>query len=133
MTPIHHPDPTPTPVRHAPVRTCVGCKAAGPQRDLRRVVLVGGRVVADPGRRAAGRGAWVHPARECLAGAAKGGFARSFRTGVGRPDIEAIAAAFGGIAGGPARRTDMSTTSGQGGKNAVESVPVPEAMPGATD
>lgn len=119
-----HPVPAATPeARHVPLRTCVGCKTAVPQAGLLRLVLVGGRVVADPDRRAPGRGAWVHPTRECLAGAAKGGFARSFRTAVGRADIEAIA----GIAVSGVGRTDMSTPSGQGVGNAVESVPVPSA------
>lgn len=101
-----------TQIHHVPTRTCVGCRATAPQRGLVRVVLTGGRVVADPDRRAAGRGAWVHPRRECLAAAAKGGFARSFRTSVRRPDVEEILNA---------------TPSGQGGRNAVESVPVPVA------
>ena len=117
MTQLHPVQPVTPEARHVPLRTCVGCKTSVPQGGLVRVVLVGGRVVADPDRRAPGRGAWVHPTRECLAGAAKGGFARSFRTNVGRPDIEAIA----GLS------TPASTPSGQGGGNAVESVPVPSA------
>lgn len=123
MTQVHPAQPATPAAPHVPVRTCVGCKAAVPQAGLVRVVLVGGRLIADPARRAAGRGAWVHPTRECLAGAAKGGFARSFRAAISRKTAESIAGiAVGGV--GPA---DMSTPSGQGGGNAVESVPVPSA------
>lgn len=119
MTDLHPSDPNVSTAPHVPVRTCVGCKQAVAQGELLRVVLVGGRVVADPGRRAPGRGAWVHRARECLAAAAKGGFARSFRASVGRPDLEAM--------------LGTSTNSGQGGGNAVESVPVLVPVAGATD
>jgi len=120
-----HPTPTTAVVTapHVPVRTCVGCRSTAAQGELVRVALVGGRAVADVARRVAGRGAWVHPRRECLASAAKGGYARALRTAVSRADAEAIA----GIAIARPQPADMSTCSGQGGGNAVESVPVPSA------
>lgn len=124
MTQVQQPEmPAVVTARHVPVRTCVGCRAAVPQVELVRVVLVGGRAVADPARRASGRGAWVHPRRECLGKGAKGGYARALRAAVSRADAEAIA----GIAIGGRQAPDMSTCSGQGGGNAVESVPVPSA------
>ncbi|WP_226909266.1 YlxR family protein [Georgenia ruanii] len=56
---------TPTPA--GPVRTCVGCRGRAPRSVLVRLVLdAAARVVVDPGRSAPGRGAWLHPSRECL-------------------------------------------------------------------
>lgn len=63
-------------------RTCVGCKQTGPRHELSRFVYDGGTVKADVRGRESGRGAWVHPRRECLAAAASHGFSRSFRTRV---------------------------------------------------
>ena len=66
-----------------PIRTCVGCRKAVPATELARFVLVGGELVPDPGRRAFGRGAWLHLRRQCVAQARRrGGFARSFRSGI---------------------------------------------------
>jgi predicted RNA-binding protein YlxR (DUF448 family) len=42
-----------------PERTCVGCRTAFPQPSLRRFVRADDRWVADRGRRAAGRGAYL--------------------------------------------------------------------------
>ncbi|WP_425451497.1 YlxR family protein [Acidipropionibacterium virtanenii] len=44
-----------------------------------RFVLDGDHVVLDPGSRAPGRGAHLHPDAECWRAALRGGFARSFR------------------------------------------------------
>jgi predicted RNA-binding protein YlxR (DUF448 family) len=50
-----------------PVRTCIGCRKRDSPADLLRTVVSGnGEVVPDPGRRAPGRGAHVHPTTECL-------------------------------------------------------------------
>jgi len=65
-----------------PVRTCVGCRTRDHQGDLLRVALVTGRVVPDPEREHSGRGAYVHPSRECVTAAiARKAFGRAFRTG----------------------------------------------------
>jgi predicted RNA-binding protein YlxR (DUF448 family) len=65
--------------RH-PHRTCVGCRTIVSQETVVRVVVDGaGRVIVDEARRQHGRGAWVHRARPCVEGAARGGLARSFR------------------------------------------------------
>lgn len=73
-----------------PVRTCVGCLERDQQRRLRRVVAgAGGELRA--GRRASGRGAYVHPSTACFALAVRrGGFARSFRRPVEAAAVEAI-------------------------------------------
>lgn len=57
-----------------PVRTCVGCRTRAPQSDLVRVVARprqeahSAEWVAwlDPDRRLPGRGAYLHPALNCL-------------------------------------------------------------------
>ncbi|MGD9529771.1 YlxR family protein [Pseudonocardia sp.] len=49
-----------------PVRTCVGCRTRAPAGSLLRVVAVHGVLTPDPDRRLPGRGAWLHPERECL-------------------------------------------------------------------
>jgi predicted RNA-binding protein YlxR (DUF448 family) len=60
----------------------VGCGTSADKSDLRRVVLVGGRVEADPAQRRPGRGAYVC-GRECAELAVKrSGFQRSFRCAV---------------------------------------------------
>ncbi len=67
----------------SPERTCVGCReVADPSAMLRLVLGPDGSVVPDLARGAFGRGAWVHPRRECLAGAAKRGLSKAFRTGL---------------------------------------------------
>ncbi|MDQ6938423.1 MAG: YlxR family protein [Actinomycetota bacterium] len=57
---------------HVVERTCVGCRRRSSAEELLRVVAVGvgdpptsWAVVADPARRAPGRGAWLHPVPEC--------------------------------------------------------------------
>ncbi len=69
----------PAAVRRRHERTCVGCRVATDPEDVVRLVLApDGSVVPDLGRRAQGRGAWVHPRPDCLRDAARRGLARSF-------------------------------------------------------
>ena len=58
-----------------PVRTCVGCRQRATASELLRIIAVRDadqagsgsvRIVADPGRRAPGRGAHLHPTLECF-------------------------------------------------------------------
>ncbi len=49
-----------------PVRTCVGCRARAAQSFLLRVVARNSRVAVDETGTLQGRGAWVHPTRECV-------------------------------------------------------------------
>ncbi|GGR59795.1 YlxR family protein [Nocardioides luteus] len=56
--------------QHGPVRTCVGCRKRAAKRELLRVTAGSDRdgqpaVVPDPTATAPGRGAHVHPTREC--------------------------------------------------------------------
>ncbi len=66
-----------------PVRTCLGCGATGPRRELVRFIVGdGGCVVVDGKHGGSGRGAWLHPAEACLAQALRRrAFARAFRRG----------------------------------------------------
>ena len=74
-----------------PVRTCVGCRERDAQAKLLRVARVAERVVADPRRRAPGRGAYVHLQSECAhAATRKGGLARALRMRIGADDGEAL-------------------------------------------
>jgi predicted RNA-binding protein YlxR (DUF448 family) len=60
----------------------VGCGALAAKSELLRVVLVDGRVQADPAQRLPGRGAYVCD-RTCAERAVqRGGFARAFRSSV---------------------------------------------------
>lgn len=53
--------------RREPERTCVGCRAARPKPELRRVVRrADGTIVVDPSGKMEGRGAYVCPNPDCL-------------------------------------------------------------------
>ncbi|GAA1127003.1 YlxR family protein [Microbacterium natoriense] len=49
-----------------PVRTCVGCRARAPRSTLLRVVSQNDILIIDESAVLPGRGAWVHPTRECM-------------------------------------------------------------------
>ena len=57
-------------LRQESLRTCVGCRQRADRSGLLRVVAVEAdgcwSVVPDLRRRLPGRGAWLHPATECL-------------------------------------------------------------------
>jgi predicted RNA-binding protein YlxR (DUF448 family) len=62
------------------VRTCVGCRERTLADGLLRVVAVAGELTPDPRRRLPGRGAWLHPDRECLSRAERrSAFPRALR------------------------------------------------------
>ena len=50
----------------ANVRTCLGCRNRAEPLALVRVVARDGVVVPDPSASMTGRGAWVHPTRQCI-------------------------------------------------------------------
>lgn len=79
-----------------PVRSCVGCGERAHAGELVSVVLddSGQPVVDLAGRPSAfgGRGAWVHPRRQCLERAARNGLSKGFRAAV-RPSPETLIAA----------------------------------------
>ncbi|MDR6868609.1 putative RNA-binding protein YlxR (DUF448 family) [Microbacterium resistens] len=62
------------------VRTCVGCRARASRSALIRVVAQDGVLVVDERAALPGRGAWVHPAPECVDTALRRrAFARALR------------------------------------------------------
>jgi predicted RNA-binding protein YlxR (DUF448 family) len=106
----------PRPAR-APIRTCVGCRAAGPQAELVRIATVDGRAVADPRRRLPGRGAYVHARPACVAAAARGGLARTLRRNVTRTEVDGLARELGvgPRAGGGSARAEAGARPGDPG------------------
>ncbi|HEY1133790.1 MAG TPA: YlxR family protein [Nocardioides sp.] len=91
-----------------PVRTCVGCRRRATKSELLRVTVrlgVDGRevVAPDPASSAPGRGAHLHPVRECFDLAVRRkAFSRALRRG-GLP-VDAVAA-----------HLDLLTTTGPAG------------------
>ncbi|MGX5695179.1 YlxR family protein [Agromyces soli] len=73
-----------------PVRTCIGCRSRAPRSSLLRVVLLDSRVVADAAAVRPGRGAWLHPTRECFRLAERRrAFGRALRVN-GQPDTSDV-------------------------------------------
>jgi uncharacterized protein len=65
-----------------PVRTCVGCRSRASRSELLRVVVRGSELVVDESATMPGRGAWLHPTRECFDRARqRHAFARALRVG----------------------------------------------------
>jgi len=84
-----------------PVRTCLGCGAKGPRRELVRFIVgVGGTVVVDEKHGGSGRGGWLHPAEACLSQALRRrAFARAFRRGDLGCDGEALRRGIAAVGG----------------------------------
>lgn len=51
--------------KHSPQRTCIACREVAGKRGLVRLVRTVDGVQVDPGGKLAGRGAYLHPRREC--------------------------------------------------------------------
>ncbi|MFE7631348.1 YlxR family protein [Kocuria sp. NPDC057446] len=90
-------------------RTCIGCRTTEHPDQLVRVVTEpsddGLRAVVDRSGRLGGRGAWLHPSRECLDSALRRrAFRRAFRAVVDTeavaPELEALVAPEGSPATG---------------------------------
>lgn len=82
------------PVRHTPVRTCVGCREVLPKRALIRIVRSGESVRVDATGKAPGRGAYLHDRRSCWETGLRGALARALRTELSDADRQALAAAM---------------------------------------
>ena len=74
--------------RHVPQRTCIGCRAVKPKRELVRVVRAGsGGATVDPTGKVPGRGVYICRARSCWDTALKKeNIDRSLRTKVSAED-----------------------------------------------
>ena len=75
-----------------PIRTCVACRAARPQRELLRLVRTPDGVRFDTSGRLPGRGAYLCPEPPCLASAAHRGAAALRRALRGGTEAEMLAA-----------------------------------------
>jgi uncharacterized protein len=82
------------PVRHTPVRTCVGCREVLPKRVLVRIVRSVEGVRVDATGKAPGRGAYLHDRRSCWEAGLRGALARALRTELGEADRRHLAAAM---------------------------------------
>ncbi|WP_336645701.1 YlxR family protein [Microbacterium sp. USHLN186] len=74
-----------------PVRTCVGCRGRASRTALIRVAVQNDQLVFDERAVLPGRGAWLHPASECLEAALRRrAFARALRVSpsIGFPEAE---------------------------------------------
>ncbi|WP_083511206.1 YlxR family protein [Microbacterium sp. XT11] len=73
-----------------PVRTCVGCRTRAPRSALLRVVSQNGILIIDEHAVLPGRGAWMHPTRECMEAAVRRrAFVRALRVS-GDLDMQTI-------------------------------------------
>ena len=86
-----------------PVRTCLGCRKRADKSSLLRVVARDGEVVADQSATLSGRGAWVHPALECVeVSIARKAFGRALRVD-GPLRVDGLIAIVGVPSGTPER------------------------------
>jgi predicted RNA-binding protein YlxR (DUF448 family) len=58
--------------RHVPQRTCIACRKIAGKRALLRLVRTEQGVEIDPTGKQAGRGAYIHPSRQCWQAALQG-------------------------------------------------------------
>lgn len=66
-------------VKHAPQRTCVGCKQVLPKRSLIRVVRTAEGIQIDLTGKVNGRGAYLHNRLSCWEAGLKGTLARALK------------------------------------------------------
>lgn len=82
-------------IRHEPVRTCLGCRARDERSKLVRVVARDGTIVVDRPGRLGGRGGYFHVDGTCVeVFARRGGFVRSLKCVVPKPERESFRARF---------------------------------------
>lgn len=82
-------------MRHEPIRTCLGCRARDARSNLVRIVAREGSLVVDRAGRLGGRGGYFHAGGTCVdAFTRRGGFVRSLRCVVPKPERESFRARF---------------------------------------
>lgn len=80
---------------HEPIRTCLGCRTRDVRSALVRVVQRDGTLVVDDAGRCGGRGGYFHVRDTCVETfARRGGFVRSLRCMVAKPERERFRAQF---------------------------------------
>lgn len=73
------------------MRTCVGCRGEESKEGLERFVYIEPQgLIYDLRQKAPGRGAWVHPRRDCILKALRGGFSRAMKQGVDGGEAEEL-------------------------------------------
>jgi uncharacterized protein len=77
-------------VKHAPQRTCVGCRVVNSKRELVRLVRRPEGIQIDPTGKAAGRGAYLHNRRSCWERGLKGPLAHALKTNLTDEDQERL-------------------------------------------
>ncbi len=90
-------------VKHIPQRTCVGCRAVMPKRQLIRIVRSLEGVQVDSTGKLAGRGAYLHDRRSCWERGLKGALAQALRTELAAEDRERLQAYLEMLPEEPAR------------------------------
>ena len=82
-------------MRFEPVRTCLGCRARDARSRLVRVTARDGALVVDRAGRLGGRGGYFHVDQTCVdTFARRGGFVRSLKCVVPKPERESFRARF---------------------------------------
>ena len=70
-------------VKHIPQRTCIACRQTAGKRGLIRLVRTDQGVLVDPTGKKAGRGAYIHPNRQCIEMVLQGNrLNQALRTGI---------------------------------------------------
>ncbi|HEY5157707.1 MAG TPA: YlxR family protein [Anaerolineales bacterium] len=80
------------PLKHFPLRTCVGCRTVLPKRSLIRLVRLanGDGIQVDPTGKLAGRGAYLHNRRSCWEKGLKGTLAHALKTTLTTDDTQRL-------------------------------------------
>ncbi len=77
--------------KHVPQRTCIACRQTGGKRGLLRLVRTDIGVHVDPSGKLPGRGAYLHPSRDCWAVALEGRrIQQALRTKLSEEDRRAL-------------------------------------------
>lgn len=74
-------------MKHIPQRTCIACRQTAGKRGLIRIVRTDQGVIVDPTGKKAGRGAYIHPNRQCVETVLQGNrLNQALRTGITAED-----------------------------------------------
>jgi predicted RNA-binding protein YlxR (DUF448 family) len=78
------------PLKHFPLRTCVGCRTVLPKRNLIRLVRLTEGIRVDPTGKLSGRGAYLHNRRSCWETGLKGTLANALKSTLTTDDIQQL-------------------------------------------